>query len=159
MATWRFMLWGGVGAGKTTLLRSIEDLAAPVRKTQMVEYIGWAIDTPGEYAERGSFRGHLVATAGEAQLLVVVQDATRPRGNFPPHYFTQFTKPMIGVVTKIDAPGADIERGAALLFQAGVRGEIFPVSTITGSGLSLLRQRLLTLRSAWKEQIHGKRAR
>ena len=156
---WRFILLGGVGAGKTTLMRALEGEGRVARKTQMVEYAGWAIDTPGEYAERGSFRGNLVATAGDAQLLVAVQDATRPRSNFPPLYFTQFTKPVIGVVTKIDAPGADAGRAAALLRAAGVRGEVFPVSAITGSGLSTLRQCLFTLRSVWKEQAHGERPR
>ena len=63
------------------------------------------------------------------------------------------------MVTKIDADGADVGRATALLREAGVRGEIFPVSAITGSGLSPLRQSLLTLRSAWKEQTHGECAR
>ncbi|HMQ35867.1 MAG TPA: EutP/PduV family microcompartment system protein, partial [Chloroflexaceae bacterium] len=63
------MLLGGVGAGKTSLLRTLEGCGRPARKTQMVEYAGWGIDTPGEYAERGSFRGNLVATAGDAPLL------------------------------------------------------------------------------------------
>lgn len=145
------MLWGGVGAGKTTLLHALEGDGLPARKTQMIDYAGWGIDTPGEYAERISFRGNLVTTANDAQLLVVVQDATRPRSNFPPLYFTLFNKPTIGVMTKIDLPTADVERASALLRQAGVRGEIFPVSAITGSGLSALRQSLLTLSSAWKE--------
>lgn len=153
------MLLGGVGAGKTTLMRALEGAGKAARKTQMIEYAGWAIDTPGEYAERSSFRGHLVATASDAQLLVAVHDATRRGSNFPPHYFTQFTRPIIGVVTKIDAAGADVGRATALLRAAGVRGEIFPVSATTGSGLSTLRQSLLTLSSAWKEQAHGERPR
>lgn len=157
--TWRFMLLGGVGAGKTTLLRALEGQGRPARKTQMVEYAGCSIDTPGEYAERGGFRGHLVATAGDAQLLVAVHDAARPEGAFPPLYFMQFTRPVIGVVTKIDAPGADAGRAVALLRAAGVRGEIFPVSALTGSGLSALRQCFRTLQSVWKEQSHGERPR
>jgi ethanolamine utilization protein EutP len=157
--TWRFMLFGEVAAGKTTLLRALEGDGRAVRKTQMVEYAGWGIDTPGEYAERGGYRNYLVATAGDAQLLVVVQDAARARSYFPPLYFTQFTRPVVGVVTKIDAPGADVGRAEGLLRAAGVRGEIFPVSALTGSGLSALRQSLLTHRSVWKEQAHGERSR
>lgn len=157
--TWRFMLLGGVGAGKTSLLRALEGRGAPARKTQMVEYAGWGIDTPGEYAERGSFRGNLVATAGDAQLLVAVQDSTRPGSHFPPLYFAQFTRPVIGVVTKVDVQGGDIGRSAALLRAAGVRGEIFPVSAVSGLGLGALRQSLLAFRSVWKEQAHGERSR
>lgn len=145
------MLWGGVGAGKTTLLHALADDGLAARKTQMIDFVGWAIDTPGEYAERVGFRGNLVATASQAQLLVVVQDATRANAHFPPHYFRIFTKPIIGVVTKIDMPTADVERAGALLRAAGVSGQIFPISAITGSGLSTLRQSLLSSSSAWKE--------
>ena len=99
---WRFMLWGGIGAGKSTLLHTLEQAPGPVRKTQMIDYAGWGIDTPGEYSEMGNFRQHLVTTACDAQLLIVVQDATRPQANFPPKYFVMFPQPTIGVVTKID---------------------------------------------------------
>jgi ethanolamine utilization protein EutP len=139
---WRFMIWGGIGVGKTTLLRALEGGPAPARKTQMIDYCGWAIDTPGEYSEMGKFRQHLVATASDAQLLMVVQDATCARSNFPANYFLMFPQPTIGVVTKIDAPSANIERAVAVLRQCGVMGAIFPVSAITGSGLSALRQSL-----------------
>lgn len=151
MAKWRFMLCGGVGAGKTTLLRAIEGDASPARKTQAIEYSRRAIDTPGEYAELGRFRNHLAATASDAQLLLVVQDATRARASFPPNYFSQFTRSVIGVVTKIDAPGADLARATALLREVGVAGAIIPTSAITGSGLSPLRQALLSASSTWKE--------
>jgi ethanolamine utilization protein EutP len=145
------MLWGGIGAGKTTLLRALEGNLAPARKTQMIDYAGYGIDTPGEYSEMGNFRRHLIATASDAQLLVVVQDATRPQSNFPPKFFLMFSQPTIGVVTKIDAPAADAERAAAALRQSGVTGEIFCVSSITGSGLSSLRQNLLSYSSSRKE--------
>src|SRR5689334_5724567 len=90
---WRFMLWGGIGAGKSTLLHTLEQAPGPVRKTQMIDYAGWGIDTPGEYSEMGNFRQHLVTTACDAQLLVVVQDATRKHSNFPPNYFVMFGQP------------------------------------------------------------------
>ena len=145
------MLWGGIGAGKTTLLRALEGTSGAARKTQMIDYGGWGIDTPGEYSEMGNFRQHLVATAGDAKLLVVVQDATRPSSNFPPGYFLMFSQPTIGVVTKTDLPAADVERASGLLRQCGVRGDIFHVSAITGSGLGTLRQNLLTYCSCRKE--------
>ena len=139
---WRCMLWGGIGAGKTTLLHALGATDRPARKTQMIDYAGWGIDTPGEYSEMGNFRQHLVATASDAQLLIVVQDATRPQANFPPKYFVMFPQPAIGVVTKIDEPAADTERAAALLRQSGVTGPIFYVSALTGAGVDTLRQDL-----------------
>lgn len=148
---WRCMLWGGIGAGKSTLLHALEETHRPVRKTQMIDYTGWSIDTPGEYSEMGDFRQHLVTTASDAQLLVVVQDATRPHANFPPKYFIMFSQPTIGVVTKIDDPAADVVRATALLRESGVSGAIFYVSAITGAGLSMLRQDLCRRSSNRKE--------
>jgi ethanolamine utilization protein EutP len=139
-----FMLWGGVGAGKTTLLRALQHQENnDVRKTQMVDYSGWGVDTPGEYCEMGDLRRHLVAASADARLILVVHDATRATTNFPPNYFRMFTQTVLGVVSKIDAAGADPQRATAILRQVGVQGEIYYVSAITGSGLSDLRQILL----------------
>lgn len=139
-----FMLWGGVGVGKTTLLRSLQqEETTNVRKTQMVDYSGWGVDTPGEYAEMGDLRRHLVSASADARLILVVHDATRSSSNFPPNYFRMFTQAVLGVVTKIDAANADPQRATAILRQIGVQGEIYYVSAITGSGLSDLRQILL----------------
>lgn len=137
---WRFMLFGSVGAGKTTLLRALEEKdLTTAGKSQMIDYSGWGIDTPGEYSEMGHYRRVLVTTAFDAQLLVVVQDATRERPIFPPHYFLMFPQRTIGVVTKVDHPQANIERSFSMLVAAGVTGEIFCVSALTGYGISALR--------------------
>lgn len=139
-----FMLWGGVGAGKTTLLQALQQQENKgVRKTQMVDYSGWGVDTPGEYCEMGDLRRHLLAASADVYLMLVLHDATRLTTNFPPNYFRMFTQPVVGVVSKIDAAGANLERSAAILRQIGVQGDIYYLSAITGSGLSELRQMLL----------------
>jgi ethanolamine utilization protein EutP len=142
---WRFMLFGGAGAGKTTLLRALEDNdPASARKSQMIDYSGWGIDTPGEYSEMGHYRRVLLTTSFDAQLVVVVQDATDERMIFPPHYFLMFPQPTIGVVTKMDLPRADLQRSCRLLAAAGVTREIFSVSALSGDGISALRDFLLS---------------
>ena len=118
------MLWGGIGAGKTTLLRALQG-GRPVIKTQMIEYDGLAIDTPGEYSEMGRLRRHLQTTAADAQLILVVHDATRERSNFPPNYFLMYQQPVLGVVTKIDAPAARPQRAIENLRHVGVTGAGF----------------------------------
>lgn len=154
------MLWGAVGAGKTTLLNALEGANVPARKTQMIDYASWGIDTPGEYAEMSGRRQHLVATSSDARVLVVVHDATQQQTYFPPNYFLMFSKPTIGVVSKIDCPAANCDRAALLLRQSGVKGEIFYVSAITGSGLSQLRQHLLSYSSNQKGVTqHGQHSR
>ncbi|TBW36815.1 ethanolamine utilization protein EutP [Siculibacillus lacustris] len=138
----RFMIVGATGAGKTTLLHVLTDDLGPIRKTQMVDYGGEGIDTPGEYAEMGRFRHRLMAMASDATLLLVVQDGTRSRSCFPPGFLLSFPRPSIGLVSKIDLPDADVGRAEALLRESGVRGEIHPVSATTGTGIAALRQRL-----------------
>jgi ethanolamine utilization protein EutP len=141
---WRFILVGGVNAGKTTLLKALEFKSpAAVRKTQMIDYGGWGIDTPGEFAEIGGLRRVLISTAFDARLLIVVQDATREDSVFPPNYFLMFPQHTIGVVTKIDDQEAAVERARAFLAAAGVIGEIFNVSALTGEGIPELRAFLL----------------
>jgi ethanolamine utilization protein EutP len=141
---WRFMLFGSIGSGKTTLLRALEGKdPRSARKSQMVDYSGWGIDTPGEYSEIGRMRRVLVTTAFDAQVLVVLQDASSDQIVFPPHYFLMFPQRTIGVVNKIDLKDADLERAGSLLQQAGVTGNIFYVSAVTGEGVSALREYLL----------------
>lgn len=138
------MIWGGVGTGKTTLLKALRDEATPsVLKTQMVEYSGAAIDTPGEFSEMTRLRFHLQAMCSDADLFLVVHDATRQFTNFPPLYFNMFRQPSFGVATKMDAPEADAEQANAILRQIGVSGDIFLVSAVTGMGISELRQAIL----------------
>ncbi len=138
----RCMLIGAVGAGKTTLLHALVGDPDPARKTQTADYGEGCIDTPGEYAEIERFRHRLVALANDAALLLVVQDATRERSCLPPGFLRIFPRPSIGLVTKIDLVGADVGRATALLHDAGVSGEILPVSATLGTGMEALRQRL-----------------
>ena len=148
MNRWRFMLWGGVGVGKTTLLVALQGGGSAV-KTQMIEFRGEAIDSPGEYSEMGHLTRHLLTTASDADLFLVVHDAARDSTNFSPNYFCMFHQAVWGVVSKIDAPGAEIERATALLRNMGVTERIFCVSAVTGSGLTELRQALSDRRGKW----------
>lgn len=138
----RCLLVGAVGAGKTTLMHVLNGDTDPARKTQTAEYAGACIDTPGEYAEISGFRSRLMALAAEAGVMLVLQEATQPRSCFPPGFVRTFPSPAIGLVTKIDLPGADVGRAIALLRDAGVEGEIHPVSATLGTGMAALRQRL-----------------
>ncbi len=140
----RFMMLGASGSGKTTLLRALEGEGEPARKTQMIDYAGLGIDTPGEYAEMGVYRERLLAAAADAHCLLVVQDATVSRSCFPPHYLLMFPRQTFGAVTKTDLPEADVERATRLLRESGVRGEVFQVSALVGSGVDALKQRLLS---------------
>ncbi|MED1952146.1 EutP/PduV family microcompartment system protein [Brevibacillus centrosporus] len=135
----RVMVIGAIEAGKSTLVQALFNDEQPARKTQALEYRDWLIDTPGEYSENPMFYRTLMATALEASLIVMVQDATRERNAFPPGFSLGFAQPCIGVITKTDHPAADLKRAEACLRQALGDGLIFPTSSRTGDGVGELK--------------------
>ena len=132
----RIILIGRSAAGKTTLCQRInhEDLA--YHKTQTVQVINQTmIDTPGEYLERRYFRGALMVTATDADVIVFVQDATEDGTMFPPAYNSQFAKPAVGVVTKCDVASPEqVERAKKYLRMAGA-DRMFVTSSVSGEGV------------------------
>ena len=93
------------------------------------------IDTPGEYLERRYFRGALMVTATDADVIVFVQDATEDGTMFPPAYNSQFAKPAVGVVTKSDiATPEQVERAKKYLRMAGA-DRMFVTSSVSGEGV------------------------
>jgi len=139
----RVMVIGRSGAGKTTLLKALGSGVEVARKTQMVEFHNWSVDTPGEYAETPRFYTYLISTAMKAAVILVVQDAPAPRATLPPMFCQVFGKKhVIGVVTKIDRADAQPERAEEHLKQQGVKGPYFRVSAVTGEGIDALRSHI-----------------
>ena len=142
----RMMLIGRSAAGKTTLCQRINKEDLRYHKTQTVSIINKnIIDTPGEYLERFSMRGALIVTSTEADVIVLVQDATESGTMFPPYFNSMFTKPVVGVVTKCDiATQEQMERAEKFLRAAGTN-EIYFTSSVTGEGVDQLVERLQIL--------------
>ena len=140
----KLMAIGPVGAGKTSLIQALTGRqAAAAAKTQSILFHDYTIDTPGEYCQIPRFYPALLVTAAEAAAVLVLQDATRRTIPFPPGFAAMFARPVIGVVTKIDLPGADAAGAKACLFQAGVKEPVFLISSHTGDGLPALQQYLM----------------
>lgn len=139
----RIILIGRSAAGKTTLCQRINNEELKYHKTQTVQVINQSmIDTPGEYLERRYFRGALMVTATDADIIVLVQDATENGSMFPPAYSSMFAKPAVGVVTKQDlATGQQVAHAKQYLKAAGA-GELFVVSSVTGEGVEALVKHL-----------------
>lgn len=134
----RFLVVGPRGAGKSTLIRALEGHSQPVGKTQMIECRGGAIDTPGEYLELPRFYSALLVTAQQADVVLWVAAAGGPRFRPPPGLAASFCRTVIGVITKIDLPGASCEAAAQELEAAGVKKPYYAVSAHTGVGLAAL---------------------
>jgi len=134
------MLVGPVGAGKTSLIHALHKDPKQAQKTQSIIFSDGAIDTPGEYAQIPRFYSALMVTAMEASVVVIVQDATDLKVNLPPGFAMMFSRPVIGVVTKIDVPGIDRVKLKSRLLQIGVKEPIFFISAHTGEGLDELAE-------------------
>lgn len=136
----KIILIGKSTAGKTTLCQRINNEELRYYKTQTVQVINKnMIDTPGEYLERRGYRGALVVTSADADIILMVQDATEKVSMFPPFFSSMFAgKPCVGVVTKADlASEEQIERAKKVLKDAGA-GELYVTSAVTGEGVEQL---------------------
>ncbi len=132
----KIMLVGRTGAGKTTFCQAIYGEELRYQKTQAVEIIHGAIDTPGEYLENRRLYRALIVTAAEADLMVLLQDCTDEQCWFAPEFAGMFGKPVIGLVTKPDlAAGEQALRAAEeKLFLAGCQ-RIFHISSKENTGI------------------------
>ena len=139
----RVILIGRSTAGKTTLCQRINNEELRYHKTQTVQIINKSmIDTPGEDLERTGFRGALLVTSTEADVILLVQDATEQGTMFPPMFSSMFVKPCVGVVTKADLAGEEqVERAKKYLKSAGA-GTLYVTSAVTGEGVEELVQQL-----------------
>ena len=139
----KVMMIGRSSAGKTTLCQRIANEDLKYHKTQTVQLFNESmIDTPGEYLERRGFRGALLISSYEADVLIFVQDATEKNTMFPPSYAATFTRPVVGVVSKSDiATEEEIQQAKKYLDMAGAV-DIFCVSSVTGEGVDELVRHL-----------------
>ena len=131
----KIMLFGRVGAGKTTLTQALRGEEIKYYKTQYVNYLDTVIDTPGEYTERRETSGALALYAYEADIVGLVLSANEPYSIFSPCITSLVNREVIGIISGIDKPDANVERVERWLRLAGCK-RIFPVSAVTGEGLA-----------------------
>ena len=132
------IVMGMSGCGKTTLIQALMGEELRYSKTQTVTRHLHFIDTPGEYIERRYLYRALIMTAVDAEVIGLVQDIGR-QSWIPPAFATTFTKPVFGIVTKIDlARNPDeIAQARAALERAGA-DPVFEVSSVAQQGLAEL---------------------
>lgn len=132
----RVMMIGRVSCGKTTLCQRLAGDPLIYKKTQTVEIIGQAIDTPGEYAENRRLMRGLTVSAVDADLVVFLQSSVDQEFSFSPGQASMFGVPAVGVVTKVDlAPDEQsVAQARELLTLAGAE-KVFLISSVTGEGI------------------------
>lgn len=137
----RIMLVGRTFCGKTTLCQALNKEALRYRKTQDIQFLPNAIDTPGEYMENARLYRALMVTSVEAQVIILVQSCIEPGTLFPPGFSGMFgDKPVIGVASKVDLAGEEEQIAWTIqsLRDAGASC-VFPLSAVTGQGIPELR--------------------
>ena len=97
----KIMLIGSVGSGKTTLCQRIQGESLKYKKTQSVEFYSQMIDTPGEFVMHRRFYSALQMMAANSDIIGVVCSVTESGQPFSPYFAQNFTKPCIGIITKI----------------------------------------------------------
>lgn len=138
----RMMFIGETGVGKSTLLRALSGENFASRKAMAVEFFGPFINTPGEFLENRRFYPALITASADCDILAMVQDATRNSSLFPPQLASVFNRRVVGVISKVDAAGANPERAELFLRSAGAK-EIIRVSAKSGEGIAELKGLLL----------------
>ena len=133
----KLFLMGGSEAGKTSLTQALKGESLHYVKTQYTNTNEDTIDTPGEYAESKVCGVALACFSFEADVVAIVQAADEPYDLFSASLRAFIQRPLIGVITKIDSPYANIPMVEQWMQEAGCE-RIFLVNNATGAGIQEL---------------------
>ena len=128
-------------AGKTSLTQALKGEELHYVKTQYTTTDDNTIDSPGEYAESKRFSVGLACFSFEADVVAVVQAADEPFNLFSASLRSFILRPLIGVITKIDSPYANIEMVKQWMINAGCE-RIFMINNATREGIDELLEYL-----------------
>lgn len=156
----KIFLMGRSEAGKTSLTQALKGEKLHYEKTQYTNTEDNTIDSPGEYAESKHFSVGLACFSFEADVVAMVQAADEPFSLFGPGDQNFILRPLIGVITKIHSPHANIPMVHQWLENVGCE-RIFLVDNATREGIDELLEYLqddlepLTLEQAKFKQSIG----
>ena len=109
------MFIGEWRSGKSSLIRALSGAEYAPRKVLAVDFFREFVNTPSEFLENRRFYPALITASADCDVLVFVQDATRTFCQIPPGFASMFNRRVIGVITKIDLPEANVERARRFL--------------------------------------------
>jgi ethanolamine utilization protein EutP len=133
----KIILNGRVGCGKTTLTQALKGEKLHYHKTQYINHFDAVIDTPGEYAEIKELARALILYSYEADVIGLMASSMEDYSLYSPNIASLATRPVIGIVTQIDRPGARPDWAELFLRNAGCK-DIFFVFAKTGEGIQEL---------------------
>ena len=104
----KVFLMGRSEAGKTSLTQALKGEELHYHKTQYTNSNDDTIDSPGEYAESKHFSVGLACFSFEADVIAIVQAANEPFNLFSDGSRNFLLRPLIGIITKVDSPYANL---------------------------------------------------
>lgn len=138
----RVMVIGPSRCGKTTLVRALEEDDRPLRRTPDLIYGKRTMDCPGSYVENADMYKHLIAASQDASHVLILVDQSRPIDIYSPNFARVFTKPVVGVITKVDLTPENEESCMRQMRLIGIESPIFRVSVPQGIGIAALKEYL-----------------
>ena len=153
-------LMGRSEAGKTSLTQALKGEELHYHKTQYTNSNEDTIDSPGEYAESKHFSVGLACFSFEADVVASVQAADEPFNLFSDGSRCFLLRPLIGIITKVDSPYANLPMVRQWMQNMGCE-HIFEVNNVTREGIPELMAYLqddlpkLTLEQAKFKQSLG----
>ncbi|MCD7737319.1 MAG: EutP/PduV family microcompartment system protein [Lachnospiraceae bacterium] len=156
----KLFLMGRSEAGKTSLTQALKGETLHYKKTQYTYTGDDTIDTPGEYAESKQVGVGLACFSFESDVVAIVCAADEPFSVFEANCNAFLNRPLIGIITKIDSPYANVPMVRQWLENSCCE-RIFCVNNVTGEGIAELREYLwedpeqITLEEAKRRQGMG----
>ena len=120
--------------GKTTLTQALRGEKIHYHKTQYVNNFDVIVDTPGEYAQTKGLGHALALYTYESDVVGLLVSATEPYCLFPPCITCMANREVIGIVTKIHNPDANVKLATSWLELAGCK-KIFYVDSRQQEGI------------------------
>ena len=131
----KIILIGRSEAGKTTLTQALKGEDIAYHKTQYVNRFDVITDTPGEYVQTKNFGNALAMYSFEADVVGLLISAREPYSLFPPAVTAVCNRDVIGIISQINSPDANVGQARRWLELAGCRN-IFEVDSKTGEGIN-----------------------
>lgn len=139
------MIVGPRGSGKSSLANWLNDSDRPLKKSEDVIYGAHTIDVPASYLDNRWMARTIIAICqnhGKGLLLLV--DATSAKHTYSYGFARIFNIPVLGVITRVDDPQADLALARREIRHAGIASAPILVDFQTGRGLPELREALIT---------------
>lgn len=145
----RIVFVGEVGAGKTTLFNALQGNFSLANKTQALEFNDTGcVDTPGEFFSHPRLYHALISTLADCDILVYVHAANNPECRIPAGLLTIYPHMRrLAVISKIDAPDADVPAARELLSLHNFEEPIVAINSLNPDDVLPVKQLLASFGS------------